>query len=333
MPHPLSDDHPVRWGILGCGQVAGVFARDLRLLPDQVITAVASLTPGKGAAFAQEHGVPVALMCYEDLVVRDDVDVVYIATTHDRHYPNARLALSHGKAVLCEKPITLNAQQTEHLIQLSIRHDAFLMEAMWTRFFPMIEALLADLVNGVIGPLRLLQADFGVREEWAPSHRMVDPARGGGSLLDLGVYPVSLAHLLFASAPNIIHGLRRPSERGVDAQFTGLLGFPGDGQALLSSSYDVRVPPQARLFGPEGSIVIDDFFHPTSYTIIPHGGKGRLAGHRISGRGYQYEIAEVSACLRAGRRESLRRPLEETLAVMQTMDALRQTWGQRYPNE
>ena len=323
----------MRWGILGCGKVADMMIRDLRLLPDHTVSAVASLTPGKGEAFAREHGVPVFHTCYEDLLQRDDVDVVYVATTHDRHFPNAVLALQHRKPVLCEKPLTINAGQTQALMDLAREQDVFLMEAMWTRFFPAVESLLADLHAGVIGPVRLLQADFGVRYEWAPDHRMVDPARGGGSLLDLGVYTVALAHFVFGGSPDAVHGLRRPTDRDVDAQFTGLLGFPGNGQALLSSSFDVRVPPQARFFGPEGSIVLDDFFHPAGYTIIPSGRPPRRVGHRLEGRGYQFELAEVAACLRAGLRESRRRPLADTLAVMHTMDVLRQAWGQRYPGE
>ena len=256
-----------------------------------------------------------------------------MATTHERHHANAALALAAGKAVLCEKPLTLNGRQAQDLVDLARRHDVFLMEAWWTRFFPAVEALLADLAAGAIGPLRVVQADFGVRDDWAPDHRMVDPARAGGALLDLGVYPLSFAHLLFGQSPVNVQGMMRPTERGVDAQSSVLLGFPDGGQALLMAAVDVHIPHQARLYGPGGSIVVDDFFHPQAYTVLPRGGTPRRVEHPFPGRGYQFEIAEVAACLGEGRRESPRRPLADTLAVMATMDALRTSWGMRYPGE
>ena len=324
---------PLRWGILGCGNIAATVARDLRLVPDQVITAVASATPGKAATFAATHGVATALTRYEDLVVRDEVDVVYIATSHERHFDNARLALAAGKAVLCEKPLTINARQARELADLAQRQGVFLMEAWWTRFFPIIDLLLADLAAGVIGPVRLLQADFGIRSSWAPDHRMVDPARAAGALLDLGVYPVSFAHLVYGAAPTAVSGQMRATDRGVDAQSSLLLSFPAGGQAVLTSAIDVQVPHQARLYGPEGAIVVDDFFHPSAYTIHPRGGPARRIERPFPGSGYQFEIAEVAACLGDGRRESIRRPLADTLAVMATMDAVRDSWGLRYPGE
>jgi len=330
---PSSSSAPLRWGIIGCGRIAEIVARDLVLVPGQVITAVASATPGKAAAFAALHSVPVALTSYEELVTRDDVDVVYIATTHERHHANARLALNAGKAVLCEKPLTLNGRQAQELVDLARERGVFFMEAWWTRFFPAIEALLADLAAGVIGPVRLVQADFGVQDDWAADSRMVDPARAGGALLDLGIYPVSFAQLVFGAAPTAVHGLMRPTDRGVDAQSTVLLAFPGGGQAQLTSAVDVRMPHQARLFGPGGSIIVDDFFHPAAYTILPRGGKPRAVRHPFPGSGYQFEIAEVAACLRDGLRESPRRPLARTLEVMATMDALRRSWGLRYPDD
>lgn len=333
MASTIPTDRPIRWGILGGGGIADTVAHDLRLVPGQVITAVASATPGKAAAFAATHGIPTPLTRYEDLVARDDVDVVYVATTHDLHYENARLALAAGKAVLCEKPLTINGRQAHNLVNLARQQDVFFMEAWWTRFFPAIESLLTDLAAGVLGPVRLLQADFGVQHDWAPDHRMVDPARAGGALLDLGVYPVSFAHLLFGAAPTAIAGHMRPTDRGVDAQSSVLLTFPTGGQAVLTAALDVQIPHQARLYGPGGAIIIDDFFHPSAYTILPRGGPARRVERPFPGRGYQFEIAEVATCLREGRRESARRPLADTLAVMATMDALRESWGLRYPGE
>ncbi len=333
MTLPLPTDQPVRWGILGCGRIADTVARDLALVPGQVITAVASATPGKAAAFAATHGVPVALGRYEDLVVRDDVDVVYIATTHELHHANARLALQHGKHVLGEKPLTLNGAQARELNALAQARGLFLMEALWTRFIPAVEALLAEIAAGVIGPVRLLQADFGVQQEWASDSRMVDPARAGGALLDLGIYPVSFAHLIFGAAPVTVTGILRPTAQGVDAQSSYLLAFPNGGQALLMSAVDVQVPHQARMYGPGGSIVVDDFFHPQSYRVEATDQPARTVNLPFPGRGYQFEIAEVAACLKAGRTNSLRRPMTDTLAVLDTLDALRATWGLRYPGE
>ncbi len=333
MPTAIPADRPLRWGILGCGNIARQFAEDLRLVPGQSLAAVASLTPGKAATFAAAHGAGAALDDYEALCRRDDVDAVYVATTHERHHANTRLALAHGKAVLCEKPLTLNAAQARDLAAAAAVADCFLMEAMWTRFFPGVERLLGELAAGVIGEVRLLQADFGIRHEWDRSSRMVNPALAGGALLDLGIYPVTYAQLIFRADPIARFSLMRRSDQGVDAQSAYLLEFPGGGQAQLMSAFDLKVPHQARIHGTRGRIVVDDFFHPAAYTVEAEGQPPRRVEDPVPGHGYQFEILEVDRCLRAGLRESPKRPLATTIAVMDTLDALRAPWGLRYPGE
>lgn len=333
MPAPLPADRPLRWGILGCGNIARQFAEDLALVPNQRLAAVASLTPGKAQAFITAHHAGAALDTYEALCRRDDVDVVYVATTHERHHANTLLALAHGKAVLCEKPLTLNAAQARDLAAAAAAADRFLMEAMWTRFFPGVEALQTELTSGVIGEIRLLQADFGIRHAWEPTSRMVNPALAGGALLDLGVYPLTFAQLIFNSEPTQRFSLARMSDQGVDAQSSYLLGFADGRQAHLMSAFDLKVPHQARIHGTAGRIVVDDFFHPVAYTVEVEGQPVRRVEHPFPGHGYQFEISEVDRCLRAGLRESSKRPLSATIAVLDTMDALRVDWGLRYEGE
>jgi dihydrodiol dehydrogenase / D-xylose 1-dehydrogenase (NADP) len=322
----------IRWGIMGCGNIARQFAEDLRLVPGNRLTAVASATPGKAAAFAATHGAMTALDDYAALARREDVDAVYVATTHERHHGNALLALRAGRAVLCEKPITLNATQARELHAAAQAAGVFLMEAMWTRFIPAVVALLAELQAGVIGPVRLLQADFGIASDWKPDSRMVNKDLAGGALLDLGVYPLTFAQLVLGNPVTASASIRQGAT-GVDAQSSYLLGHAGGGQSLLMSAFDLKVPHQARIYGPLGRIVVDDFFHPKGYTVELHGQGARRVEHPFPGNGYQFEIAEVVACLREGRRESRLRPMADTIAVMEVMDRFRAQWGLRYPQE
>jgi predicted dehydrogenase len=334
MPSPLPDDHVIRWGIMGAGGIAAQIADDLRLVPGNTIAAVAAATPGKAAAFAARYGVAAwheGPDSYAALARRPDVDVVYVATTHERHHANALAALNAGKAVLCEKPLTLHAGQARDLVAAAVRADVFLMEAMWTRFFPITQAVLDALP--AIGGVRHIQADFGIRHPGGNDHRMFNPALAGGALLDLGIYPITYAMLLAGGAPTTVHGIPRWTSTGVDAGSVCVLDFPGGIQAQVSSCLDLVVPHQARIHGPLGRIVVDDFFHPSACTISLRGSDDRRIASAFPGHGYQFELAEVARCLRAGERSSPRRTWAETVAVLEVLDRLRGDWGLRYPGE
>jgi len=318
------------WGILGPGRIAHRFATDLKRLPDARLLAIGSRDESRAAAFASEFGAERVYGSYNALVADPDVQAIYVATPHPLHLETAQLCLAHGKAVLCEKPLTATLAQAEALVASARQHGVFLMEAMWTRFIPVITQVCAWLAEGRIGEPRLLTADFGFRAEVNPSARLFSPALAGGALLDVGVYVVSLAQMVFGSAPVQMQAVAALGATGVDEQTALSLRFADGGLAALTCAIRTNTPQLARIDGTAGRITIPAFWHATEATLEPQGGEAIT----IQGdAGYQYEAAEVMACVRAGRVESAIMPLDESLAIAATLDAARGQVGVRYPFE
>lgn len=323
----------IRWGILGTGSIAGQFARGLAALDDAKLVAVGSRTAAAAAGFAQRVGAERAHGSYAELAHDPQVDAIYIATPHPLHHANTLLCLGAGKAVLCEKPFAINAGEAAAMIDAARARGLFLMEAMWTRFLPHMLRLRELLAAGVIGELRMLQADFGFRAEFNPHSRLFDPALGGGALLDVGIYPVSLASMLFG-APERVTGLAHLGSTGVDEQSAMLLGYAGGQLAILSQATRTSTPHEALLLGTAGKIrVHSSWWKATTMTLSVDGQPDQLIDVPATGNGYNYEAAEVGRCLRAGATESATMPLDETLAIMRVLDALRAQWGLCYPGE
>lgn len=323
----------IGWGILATGTIAHKFCEGLKHLGDAEIVAVASRTPEKAQAFREKYGIRRAYGSYEDLVKDPEVDIVYIATPHPFHFDAAMLCLRAGKPVLCEKPITLNAREAEALIAYAREKRLFLMEAMWTRYLPAIVKVREWLGSGLIGEVRFLKADFGYRCAWDPQGRLLNPALGGGALLDVGIYPVSFASMVFGMQPQTIKSLAHIGETRVDEQFAALFGYEGGKLAALSGALRTDFVNDAVIMGTKGRIHIPDFFFAKTATLHLDSGKEEVFGPEFEGNGYQYEAAEAIRCLREGRLESSVMPLDETLAIMRTMDAIRSQWGLRYPGE
>lgn len=327
----------IGWGIVGCGGIARQFAEGLATLADARLVVVAARDLGRAQDFAQHlssEGQQVRAVDEYAAVWNDaEVDVVYIATTHQNHVALAKAAIAAGKAVLVEKPVGLHASEVKALIDQARDAGVFLMEAMWMRFIPAFRRLQADLQAGVIGPPCLIQADFGIAiDSQDPRHRMLDPSLGGGALWDLGIYPLTFARVLFADDPLQVHSDWIPAaETGVDEMALIQARYPGNRLAQLSCGFRLRVPHQGRIIGPQGRIVIDDFFHPQGYTIERHGQEPQHVKAPFTSTGYQFEAAEVQRCLRAGLTESPDCPLDETAAIISCMDDLVQSWGLRYP--
>lgn len=323
----------IRWGILGAGSIARKFATGLNDLPDTELRAVGSRTLAKADAFADEFGIPVRHDSYEALVNDADIDAIYVATPHSFHKEHSLLCMAQGKAVLCEKPFALNAQESQDMIDFARERKVFLMEAMWTKFLPHMVKLRELIAAGEIGSVRMLQADFGFRMgKVLPEHRLFDPALGGGALLDVGIYPVALAQQLFG-APTIIKSLANLGSTGVDEEASILLGHANGEQALLSTAIQVNTPHEAFVLGTEGRIRINaPWWAPSSLTLYKNGEEQPIAVDAPL-NGYNYEALEVGRCLREGKLESDLVPLAETLSVMKTLDALRAQWGLSYPNE
>ncbi|NEB76548.1 Gfo/Idh/MocA family oxidoreductase [Streptomyces sp. SID14478] len=326
----------VRWGILATGGIAGSFTADLLDLPDAEVVAVASRTETSAKAFAERFGIGRAYGDWASLAADEDVDVVYVATPHSAHREAAGLCLEAGRAVLCEKAFALNAREAGELVSLARAQGLFLMEAMWMYCNPLIRRLKALVDDGAIGEVRTVQADFGLAGPFPPSHRLRDPAQGGGALLDLGVYPVSFAHLLLGE-PERVAASAELSEEGVDLQTGMLLSWAGGARALLHCAINAGTGVTASVTGSAGRIdVPGGFFHPDRFVLHRDGrdpqefAAAPEDGPRDSLR---HEALEVMGRLRAGDTESPLVPLEGSLGVMRTLDSVRGEIGVRYPGE
>ncbi|MGI5374955.1 Gfo/Idh/MocA family protein [Streptomyces sp. CA-251387] len=329
-------ERSVRWGILATGGIAAAFTADLVDLPDAEVVAVASRRQDSADAFAERFGIPRAYGDWAALAQDDDIDVVYVATPHSAHRAAAGLCLEAGRNVLCEKAFTLNAREAEELVALAKARGSFLMEAMWMYCNPVVRRLKALVDDGVIGEVRHVQADFGLAGPFPPSHRLRDPAQGGGALLDLGVYPVSFAQLLLGE-PSDVSARATLSAEGVDLQTGALLSWDGGAMASVHCSIVGGTATSASVTGSQGRIdVPSGFFFPDRFVLHRDGRDPEeftadpADGPRNSLR---HEAAEVMRALRAGETESPLVPLDGTLAVMRTLDAIRDRVGVRYPGE
>jgi predicted dehydrogenase len=316
----------IRWGILGAGRVAAKFATDLARLPEATLVAIGSLSPERAESFAATHNVPRAYGSYAALVADAEVDVAYVATRNQAHFEASRLCLEAGKPVLCEKPFTLNARATEQLIALAHRQQCFLMEAMWTRFFPVMFRVREMLAAGRIGEPKLLMAAFGFLAEPDPQSRLFNPKLGGGALLDVGVYVASLASLVFG-APKRVSGIASIGPTGVDELSALTLSYDQGQIAHLSCGIRADMPKEAWIGGTEGHLIIQaPFWKPHTVTLNRCGKEPETIRHPYEGYGYYFEAAEVMNCLREGKVESPLMPLNESLEIMRTLDVLRSQW-------
>jgi dihydrodiol dehydrogenase / D-xylose 1-dehydrogenase (NADP) len=324
----------IRWGILGTGGIARKFAAGLALLPDARLAAVGSRTRVSADSFGAAYNVPRRHGCYAALMEDPEVDVIYVATPHPMHRENSLGCLSAGKAVLCEKPFTINARQAEEVISLSRGKRIFLMEAMWTRYFPAIVKVRSLLAEGAVGEVRMVQADFGMKPPFNPKSRLFDPALGGGAMLDLGVYPVSLASMVYGEAPRRLASTAVIGSTGVDEQAAAVLEYSAGRQAVVSWSFRCVTPQEAHIVGENGRIRIHrPWWYPDTITLSRPGREDESLSMPYLGNGYAHEAVEVMDCLRKGKLESAVMPLDESLRIMQTLDAIRGEWKLKYPGE
>ena len=322
-----------RWGIIATGNISRQFARGLAALPEAELLAVGSRSQKSADTFGEMFGVPRRYDSYEALIEDPDIEAVYIGAPHTAHAENSLRCIRNGKAVLCEKPFAINAAQAREVIDLARERRVFVMEAVWTRFLPLFVRLRDLLAQGVIGDVRLITADFGFRTRFNPKGRLFDPQLGGGALLDVGIYPLSLASLILGQ-PEQITGLANLGETGIDEDSAVLLRYPNGALAALTSAIRTNTPQVAVLNGTEGRITIHTrWWVGTHMTVEIYGKETAEMELPLTGNGYNYEAAEVARCVRSGLLESEVMPLDETLAVMQMMDELRAQWGLKYPME
>lgn len=322
----------IQWGILGPGSIARKFAEAVNALPDGTLAAVGSRSPERAAEFAAKYGIPRAYGSYAELAADPAIQAVYVASPHVGHADHACLCLEAGKAVLCEKPMFVNAAGVRRMRDCARANGQFLMEAMWTRFLPVTVGVRQWLAEGRIGEPRAAIIDFGFRCGWNPASRLLSPDLAGGGLLDVGVYTISYASMIFGTAQSAT-GFAHIGETGVDEQASLALSYATGQLATLFCSVRTRTPHTARICGTDGEIFVEHFWNAPKATLtLPKAEPEVLAqAHEING--FEYEIREVHRCLAAGLLESPAMPVDESLAIAETTDQLRAQWGLKFPME
>lgn len=324
---------PIRWGILGTGKIANTFTQALKTLPQAEIKAVGSRNKHKALTFAKTYNIPNAYASYEELVQDRDVDIIYVSTPHSLHKENTLLALEADKHVLCEKPLALNSQEIDVMINTAVKRNLFLMEAMWMWFFPALQDVKKRIDRGDLGELRQLTADFGFFLKFDPKHRLFNPDLGGGALLDIGIYPLALAFYLLGK-PEKTTSQAILGKSGVDEQIHLLLNYPGEKNAVLNASVRAGLPNEAVISGSKGFIrICQEFWHPEKITVSLTRGKEESFTFPQAVNGMEYEAQHVMDCLLSGKTESDVMPHQASRDLMAIMDDLRQSWGVRYPGE
>ncbi len=362
-----------RWGILGTGAMSSSFVRGLSGLPEARTVAVGSRDLASAKAFAANHGAIRSYGSYDELLADPEVDVVYVATVNSTHRDLCLRSLDAGKPVLCEKPFTMNAAEGREVRDRARQVGLFCMEAMWTRFLPAVTRLKRMVDDGEVGDARMLSASLGYPYVADPNGRQFNPKLGGGALLDLGVYPISLAYYLFGK-PEAVVGRASMTESGVDGTDSMILVHSGGRISTLTAGLTAAMPNEAIVMGTRGQIRLHEpLFRPDRLTlrrmspITPGGGGGGAGGGRLAklkevaavravasrikpalsrlkgntkqirvpylGNGYTHQALEVMRCLREGLTESPIMPLDESVSIAETMDELRQQWGLRFPGE
>lgn len=321
----------VNWGIIGPGRIARKFAHDLTLLPNARLHGVASKNIERAYQFAQEFSVTKTYPTYEALAADPDIDIVYIATLHTGHYNDSLLCLTHGKHVLCEKPIAMNSMQFERMVEVAKREKVFFMEALWTRFVPSFKNLLEMYNRGAIGTLRMITADFCINPPYSRSSRLFNPVMGGGALLDIGIYPVFLA-LEIAGMPLDITTTAILDEHNIDTICAITMKHERNIVSQLSCASRTNGRIEALLHGSTGMLQLQKCWHqPTILTMTPDGNVAEDTIFNEDGFGYQYEAQEAMNCCTQGLQESPIWSWEKSRNLINTLDTIRSQAGIVYP--
>lgn len=323
----------INWGILAPGRIAHKFADDLKMVEGANLFAVGSRSMERAQAFADEHGVNHAFGSYEELLECPGLDVVYIASPHTGHCEHTLMCLERGIAVLCEKPIAVNAAEARRMVDTARSKGVFLMDAIWTRFIPGFEEALRLVSEGYVGELRTIRANFGFKANFPPDHRVFNPSLGGGSLLDVGIYTAFLATWLWGK-PERIKASAVFSELGADDSCAMIFEYSDNRIAILDCSIVVKTDIDAYIYGVDGSIRLHNrFLNPEELTIDFYEKSSEHIKKPYIGHGYYHEILEVNDCLRNGKTESEKLPLDFSILLMETLDWVRREAGIIYPGE
>ena len=322
-----------KWGILGTGGIARAFARDLTFLNNHIVAAVGSRTQEKAEEFAIEFPGCTAHGSYEKLVTNPEIDAIYVATPHPMHLTNTILALKAGKPVLCEKPFSINASQARAMVEASIENNVALLEAMWMRFLPHIHQVRKIITSGVLGDIISVTADHGQRLADQGIARLVEPSLAGGALLDLGIYPVSFAHMVLG-VPEKVQASAVMTDKGVDASTSILFTYASGAQAILTTTMIAQTPCRAVVSGVNGWLEIDrTFYNPTTMRVHLYDGTTTEYPSNYQGHGLREQAIEFANIVWTGKFESEYLTHKHTLEIMELMDLIRDKIGLKYPGE
>jgi predicted dehydrogenase len=321
----------IRWGIVATGNISTSFTKDLAVLDDAVVTAVASRSKENANRFGDQFGIEHRYDDYRRLIDEKQVDVLYIGTPHPQHYRAARAALRAGIAVLCEKPVTLTARQARDLVAVANENNSLFAEAMWMRTNPVVQAMFADLATGVIGEPMEALADFGFHKPELPA-RLLDPELGGGALMDGGIYPMTFVYCALGR-PDEIKAVGSLNDDGVDLNVAMAWRYDSGAVAALTCGLRSQNPWTASVSGPEGSLLLPSrFHHPDYYVRRTNAGDERI-DVPVHGSGYHYEAAEVMRSLRDGLVECPALPHKDTIEILELLDETRRQIGVSYPGD
>lgn len=317
----------VRFGIIGLGRISTRFATALNTVAGTELTAVAARDQARADEFAHKFGAKKAYASYADLIADKDVDVVYIGLTHNFHYEITKLCLEQHQAVLCEKPFVTNSKDALELVALARQNQTFLMEAMWTRCMPAFRKAKEWIADGRIGQVKLIQADFCYRSEYDPENRLFNPKLAGGSLFDVGIYPLDFAIGIMGEYPQAITGLAHLAPTGIDELDAFTLDFASGALASLTCGFTVNAANEAVIYGTKGRLILQNCYGP-QYCDLYDGSNKRVAHfEKPVPDGFVYQIEHCADLIRHGKLESDLIPLEDTLYSASVFDTLLKQWG------
>ena len=331
MDNPTGDQAAVSFGIIGPGNIARRFASAVKMVKGASVTAVFGRNEERAEKFCRKYDIPQHFTSLEEFF-QSGIDMVYIATPYSFHYPMVKACIRHKKHVLCEKPFTVNARQAEELFSLAGQEGVFVMEAMWTRFLPVMQDVEKWLRDGRIGAVRRLTADFSGLAKFPPEHRLYNPELGGGALLDIGVYCVAFACQILGNSPQSLISSAYLGKTRIDEQSTLLFQYEDGAQAILTSAVCVNGSCEACIYGELGKIVIPNFYG-AERAVLYFGDEIAEESHHPYENGFQYEIQAAVRALEEGRCQCREMNWEDTLAVLRLCDRARSQWNLRYPCE
>jgi predicted dehydrogenase len=328
----MDTNKKIKWGIIGCGKIAGKFATDLALIKDAELTAVASRDLQKAKNFQSEHRAKKSYGNYKDLLNDEEIDIVYIATPHSSHAKWSIEAMEQDKHVLCEKPLSINKTEAEEIIAVSKRTGKFFMEALWTRFNPVFKAVKKHIEDGDLGEIRYINSDFSFKADFPAESRVLNLSLGGGAILDIGIYPAFITYSFLGIPEKVSAASVFNEETGCDMQTSMIFEYK-NAQAILYSGFVSKSDINASISGTEGQIYFNEPFHSANGFTLVKGDQREVFELQLKGKGFTYEIEECHTCIRRGSTESSSWSHQNSLDLIGILDRVRKEANLIYPRE